>query len=222
MLEYKEPILQETEDGSHTLYLPEIDETYHSTHGAVNESRHVFLRAGFDCCPKPELYVLEVGFGTGLNAYLTALESECKSLVHYYTVEKFPLAEAAWSQLNFAARCGGDEALFQAIHAAAWGCDVELSPKFHLQKIEADFTCLSLHKQFDLIYYDAFSPEKQPELWTEAIFEKLYALTSKGGILTTYCAKGSVRRAMQAAGFAVERILGPKGKREMLRATRPA
>lgn len=221
MLQHKQPILQETADGSHTLYLPEIDETYHSTHGAINESLHVFLRAGFDFCVKPEISVLEVGFGTGLNAYLTAIESKNRTLVRYCSIEKFPLQESDWLQLNFAKEYGGNEGLLHSIQRAPWGVEVNLSSTFNLQKIEADFTCLSLSEKFDLIYYDAFSPDKQPELWTEQIFQTLYAHTNQGGVLTTYCAKGAVRRAMQQAGYLVERMPGPKGKREMLRAVKP-
>ncbi len=213
--------LRETEDGSHTLYLPEIDETYHSIHGAVNESTHVFLRAGLDLCVKSKLRVLEVGFGTGLNAYLTALEAERRNIeIDYVSVEKFPLSADVYEKLNFGEMSGGDQSLFQLIHKAEWGVQENLTPLFCLEKIESDFTALFLQREFDVIYYDAFSPDKQPELWGEDIFIKLFASTALVGVLTTYCAKGAVRRAMQAAGYSVERIPGPVGKREMLRATK--
>jgi tRNA U34 5-methylaminomethyl-2-thiouridine-forming methyltransferase MnmC len=210
--------LKLTEDGSHTLYVQAIDETYHSTHGAVNESQHVFIEAGFNQCPKAELNILEIGFGTGLNAYLAALASEQKKSVHFTTVEKFPLPQEVWSKLNYADSFGLRTDLFNEIQAAQWEIEVKLSPTFHLHKIQADFSSLSLSGEFDLIFYDAFSPDKQPELWTDKIFEELYAHTASGGLLTTYCAKGAVRRAMQNVGYVVERIPGPKGKREMLRA----
>lgn len=214
--------LRQTEDGSHTLYFPEIDETYHSTHGAVNESLHVFIHAGFDLCVKQKLRVLEVGFGTGLNAYLAALASESRQQVHYTSVEKYPLSKEVWSHLNFASVHAQRDTLFADIHASAWGVETALLSTFHLLKLEADFSSLSLSSEYDVLFYDAFSPDKQPELWTEAVFRKLYAHTALGGVLTTYCAKGVVRRAMQAAGYSVERIPGPKGKREMLRARKLA
>lgn len=211
----------QTEDGSHTLYAPLIDETYHSTHGAINESLHVFMRAGFEQISKQKLRVLEVGFGTGLNAYLTALASSAKSAVYYTTVEKYPLPEKFWQLFNYPAMVGQNRALFQSLHTSPWNVETKLTPTFYLHKIEGDFSCLLLQEQFDLIFYDAFSPEKQPELWSEQIFEKLYNHTNSLGVLTTYCAKGAVRRAMQHAGYTVERIPGPVGKREMLRAIKP-
>ncbi len=213
-------IIKQTADGSHTLYLPEIDETYHSIHGAENESRHVFLEAGFNHCHKKEIHILEIGFGTGLNAYLTALEAAKQGkIVHYTTVEKYPLSKECWQQLNFARGDKENQLLFEKIHSEDWEKEVQLSNNFYFKKLQADFCNLPLDNSFDLIYYDAFSPEKQPELWTEDIFIQLYNHTNMGGILTTYCAKGSVRRAMQAAGYIVERLVGPVGKREMLRAS---
>jgi tRNA U34 5-methylaminomethyl-2-thiouridine-forming methyltransferase MnmC len=207
-----------SEDGSHTLYLPAIDETYHSIHGAINESRHVFLDAGLSLLDTANIRVLEIGFGTGLNALLTAQYATDNNIkIEYSTIEKFPLQESVWAELNYGQVIGQEE-LFQSIHKAAWGIEKQISPDFTLLKLEADLNHLSLHSEFDRIFFDAFSPEKQPDLWTEAVFEQMYTLTAKDGILTTYCAKGAVRRAMQAAGYIVERIPGPIGKREMLRA----
>ncbi len=221
LIEKRKVELRDTEDGSHTLYLPDIDETYHSIHGAVNESTHVFLRAGLDMCMKTSIRVLEVGFGTGLNAYLTALEAEKRNVViDYVSIEKFPLTADVYGNLNFGNLPLGNKTLFQMLHDAQWGVMKNLTSLFCIEKIESDFTALFLQREFDVIYYDAFSPDKQPELWTEAVFEELFALTASGGVLTTYCAKGAVRRAMQAAGYSVERIPGPVGKREMLRATK--
>ncbi|MDR1678242.1 MAG: tRNA (5-methylaminomethyl-2-thiouridine)(34)-methyltransferase MnmD [Prevotellaceae bacterium] len=210
-----------TNDGSHTLYNASTDENYHSIHGAVAESRFVFLQAGLERCTKTEIRVLEIGFGTGLNAFLTALAAAANNqLVHYTSIEKFPLPENVWLQLNYAEMYGNDTSLFKRIHEIEWETDVFLSSTFSLQKIQGDFCNIALEGNFDVIYFDAFSPERQPELWTDDIFRKLFRHSAWGGILTTYCAKGSVRRAMQAAGFTVERLPGPKGKREMLRATK--
>ncbi len=210
--------LRLSEDGSHTLYLPSIDETYHSIYGAINESMHIFIQEGFDICTKDNVRVLEVGFGTGLNAYLAALGSRKRRFVQYTTYEKFPLNKDTWSALNYHTIIRDDEALFKQIHLAAWETTVQLMPTFSIRKIQADFSLLSLSGQYDVIFFDAFSPDKQAELWTEEIFSRLYEHTANGGILTTYCAKGVVRRAMQAAGYVVARIPGPKGKREILRA----
>lgn len=208
-----------TEDGSQTLYVPAIDETYHSVHGALSESLHVFIQAAWQQCSKQELRILEVGFGTGLNAYLTAIEAEkVGKTVHYTAIEKYPLSEEIWQSLNYAENYGCNQSLFQQLHRAEWGKDENITPHFLFEKLAVDFLFLPLSQTFDLIYFDAFSPEKQPELWTEEVFAKLYAHTSAEGILTTYCAKGAVRRAMQTAGYMVERIAGATGKREMLRA----
>jgi tRNA U34 5-methylaminomethyl-2-thiouridine-forming methyltransferase MnmC len=211
-------ILRQTEDGSHTLYVPSIDETYHSIHGAINESRHVFIEAGLSLIEKDEIRVLEIGLGTGLNAFLTAIYGEkTGKKISFTSIEKFPLEEVIWQQLNYGSALN-NYSLFTDIHAAAWEQEVVITPNFTLMKLQADLKSLSLSSEYDCIFFDAFSPEKQAELWTEDIFKNLYKHTADGGILTTYCAKGAVRRAMQAVGFEVERIPGPFGKREMLRA----
>ena len=178
------------------------------------------MRNGFDRCKKDEIKVLEIGFGTGLNAYLTALTSDKKRLVHYTTIEKFPLSEEIWKNLNYAEVVGNRPDIFEKLHVSPWDEDIQVSPTFCLHKIQADISLLSLSGQFDVIFFDAFSPEKQAELWTEEIFKEIFKHTAKGGILTTYCAKGAVRRVMQAVGYKIERVLGPAGKREMLRATK--
>lgn len=214
--------LKVTEDGSHTLFSPRVGECYHSQHGAVQESRHVFIEAGWRQCAGAELRVLEVGFGTGLNAFLTLLQAEREQRTVLYTaLERYPLLAGVAASLNYPALLGeGTQADFLRLHTTEWGQPVRISPHFTLLKLQADFTAVTLPGSYDLIYFDAFSPEKQPEMWTQERFEQLYRHASPGAVLTTYCAKGSVRRALQAAGFAVERLPGPPGKREMLRATK--
>lgn len=212
--------LQETADGSHTLFIPEMDEHYHSVNGAVQESRHVFIEAGLHRQKKKDITVFEVGFGTGLNAYLTLLDAENGDhSVDYFSVELYPLDSALVRALNYGEMiCPEKKMLFAALHSAAWNEPVKITDRFTLHKIQGDNNCCTLPDDIDLIYFDAFAPDKQPEMWSQEIFDKLYAHTSEGGILTTYCAKGVVRRMMQKAGYSVERIPGPPGKREMLRA----
>jgi tRNA U34 5-methylaminomethyl-2-thiouridine-forming methyltransferase MnmC len=212
-------IFQLTEDGSHTLYLPEIDEHYHSVHGAIQESHHVYLVAGFGICAAIEPHILEIGFGTGLNTLLTALaakERGCR--VQYTTVERFPLSLEQTSRLNYG-QLLGDEALFDKIHEAAWEEWCSLQTTFCLKKINTDFLSMQLpENEYDLIYFDAFAPNKQAEMWQQPIFDKLFYSMKPEGVFVTYCAKGIVRRMLQASGFSVERLPGPPGKHEMLRA----
>ena len=212
--------LQETADGSHTLFIPEMDEHYHSVNGAVQESRHVFIEAGLHRQEKKDITVFEVGFGTGLNAYLTLLDAENEDRsVDYFSVELYPLDPALVRALNYGDMiCPEKKMLFTALHSAAWNEPVKITDHFTLHKIQGDNNSCTLPEDMDLIYFDAFAPDKQPEMWSQEIFDRLYAHTSEGGILTTYCAKGVVRRMMQKAGYSVERIPGPPGKREMLRA----
>ena len=212
--------LQETADGSHTLFIPEMDEHYHSGNGAVQESRHVFIEAGLHRQEKKDITVFEVGFGTGLNAYLTLLDAENEDRsVDYFSVELYPLDPALVRALNYGDMiCPEKKMLFTALHSAAWNEPVKITDHFTLHKIQGDNNSCTLPEDMDLIYFDAFAPDKQPEMWSQEIFDRLYAYTSEGGILTTYCAKGVVRRMMQKAGYSVERIPGPPGKREMLRA----
>ncbi|GHT50151.1 hypothetical protein AGMMS49982_04940 [Bacteroidia bacterium] len=209
------PQLQLTADGSHTLFLAEMDEHYHSINGAIQEARHVYIEAGFNQCKKDNIHVLELGFGTGLNALLTALESQKRQIQTVYTtLEHYPLPPEIYNRLNYTEI---DANLFPKIHAAAWEECVQLTPFFSLQKINADFNAYPFPDNYDVVYYDAFAPDKQPEVWSPQLFEALYAQMNPNGIITTYCAKGNIRRMMQNAGFQVERIAGPVGKREMLR-----
>jgi tRNA U34 5-methylaminomethyl-2-thiouridine-forming methyltransferase MnmC len=213
-----------TQDGSHTLFVPEIDECYHSTFGAMGESMLIFIQSGFNSCEKDNISVLEVGFGTGLNAFLTLLEAENRQKEVFYTAfELFPLAVEKAEQLNYPEMFSLDKRFFfEKLHTSAWGEEVPLTPFFKLLKINADFIVSSLPSVYDLIYFDAFSPEKQPEMWTQEIFQKIFDHCNENAILTTYCVKGNIRRSLQKTGFIVEKLPGPPGKREFLRAVKPS
>ncbi len=216
------PKTVKTADGSHSLYIESLKEHYHSIKGAVQESRHVFIEAGLKQKPEKDLHILEIGLGTGLNALLTIQHIESTGQKVYYTaIEKYPLEKAITDQLNYAQITGMNENIFSSIHNAVWGSTQKITGNFHLEKIEANLVNWAPSGMYDLIYFDAFGPDKQPEMWTLAIFEKLFDSMTPGGILTTYSAKGAVRRWMDAAGYEVERIPGPPGKKHMTRATKP-
>ncbi|MDR1919340.1 MAG: tRNA (5-methylaminomethyl-2-thiouridine)(34)-methyltransferase MnmD [Tannerellaceae bacterium] len=215
-------LIEQTADGSHTLFVPAIEEHYHSVNGAIQESMHVFIRAGLHQQPKEEIRILEIGLGTGLNALLTLLEAEKigKARVEYHAVELHPLPEELTATLNYEAMvCPERKGLFAALHQAPWDAPIGITERFILHKIKGDANCCTLPAALDLVYFDAFAPDKQAEMWNQEIFNALYERMAEGGILTTYCAKGSVRRMMEKAGYSVERIPGPQGKREMLRAS---
>ena len=218
------PTIELTADGSHTLFISELDEHYHSVNGAIQESTHVFIDAGLHHCTKDEIHIFEVGFGTGLNAFLTLVDNQSTSKkIYYNTVEAYPLDTDIISKLNYPQDYSADkQELYYKLHKAAWEQDIQITPNFCLKKIEADFTQFdwSLIRDIDLIYFDAFAPDKQSDLWTQKIFDNLYKVSNDQAILSTYCAKGMVRRMMQQAGFVTERLPGPPGKREMLRATK--
>lgn len=213
-----------TADGSKTINLVDWNEHYHSTHGAVNEACHVFIDHGLAVCQPPEIDILEVGFGTGLNALISLYEAQKKKLIIKYTaVEAYPVSEEEVEELNYARELNleGLAQLYRDMHLCPWEIPVRLTPEFTLTKQKKDFGQISDQLAYDLIYFDAFGPRVQPELWTEAIFTKMFNALRTKGVLVTYSAKGSVRRAMQAVGFTVERLPGPPGKREMLRAVKP-
>ena len=213
-------LIETTADGSHTLFVPDLNEHYHSVNGAIQESRHVFIEAGLKKCLKNEISVLEIGFGTGLNAYLTLLYSiEEKKNIFYSTVELHPLVPEIINNLNYTRQLPGYDYLFSLLHGVSWDTEHEVTPTFCLKKVHTDFSLLNYeyNRTFDLIYFDAFAPEKQPSLWTQEIFDFIYKQTNMNGIIVTYCAKGAVRRMIQSAGFIIERLPGPPGKREMLR-----
>jgi tRNA U34 5-methylaminomethyl-2-thiouridine-forming methyltransferase MnmC len=220
-----ERILEATADGSHTISIPELQVTYHSKHGAVQESMHVFIEAGlrYKMQSSPgALTILEMGFGTGLNALLSLLEAEGRK-IWYESLEAYPVSLEMALQLNYAALLKKQDAVehFKAMHLAAWNEWVNVTPEFYLYKRETALEAFHPTGNYDIVYFDAFAPTAQPELWTESVFKKLFDNMKPGGILVTYCSKGIVRRAMQAAGFSIEKIPGPPGKREMVRVTKP-
>lgn len=225
------PHIELTEDGSLTLFAPSFGEHYHSTHGAVQESLHIYI--GMALAERlhalrgadPPLRLFEVGFGTGLNALLTYQMAEAERIpIHYYSIEKFPIEPDVYEALHYEGVTGPlDSAeVLHTLHSAPWGKAVQLSPFFTLEKLRGDLTECSFPEGLSVIYYDAFSPDSQPELWTEELFARLFASSLPEAVLTTYCAKGEVRRRLQRAGFLVERLPGPPGKREVLRARVPA
>lgn len=215
--------IEMTADGSHTLFVPELNEHYHSVNGAVQESMHIFINTGLQHTTKAELNVFEVGFGTGLNAYLTALQAEQSyRKIHYTSIEAYPVDVALANQLNYPSQFGENYELFAKLHTVSWNREEQVTENFLLKKIEADFTNFDFTTiaNIDLVYFDAFAPDKQNDMWSLELFDKLYAIMNTEAILVTYCAKGVIRRMMQQAGFVVERLSGPPGKREMLRATK--
>lgn len=217
-----ERVIETTEDGSVTLFVPELNEHYHSTKGARTESEHIFIRMGLQSSIAIAPRILEIGLGTGLNAFLTFEEAEKNQRKVFYTgIELYPLNWEMVEPLGY----HGLSPLLKVIHTSPWEVETVLSPYFTIHKIQADanqWLAAYSGSCFDLVYFDAFAPEKQPEMWSQELFNRLYVLLNRGGILTTYCAKGMVRRMLQTAGFIVERLPGPPGgKREILRAMRP-
>jgi len=216
--------IQLTADGSHTVFIPGINVTYHSIHGALQESLHVFIQAGLNFVldkskSADPVSILEMGLGTGLNALLTLKKtSKQEKIVFYQGIELYPLNKGEVAAINYGSLLKMED-LFLVLHTCSWEEDVIIQPRFTLHKTELSLlNFVGDSRKFDLIYYDAFAPAVQPELWTKTIFEKLYSLLKEEGVLVTYCSKGDVRRNMIAAGFVVEKLQGPLQKREMLRA----
>ena len=217
--------IEKTADGSYTLFVPELDEHYHSVKGALTESEHIFINMGLKHSSAPSPRILEIGFGTGLNAFLTSLEAKKDNRsIFYTTIEKYPLDMETIKLLDYPELIASEESeLFYSIHNAGWNSPQTISGNFTIEKIEGDFTEYRFRNGYDIIYFDAFAPEKQPEMWNQTLFNNLYEVLNDDGILTTYCAKGAVRRMLQEAGFIVERLPGPPGgKREILRGTKKA
>jgi len=211
-----------TEDGSHTIFVPELNEHYHSTHGAVQESNIVFLESGYDYHRADPLHIFEVGFGTGLNALLTALRSaQTGRKVFYTSIEKYPVDKEITEKINYPEFAGENgEDMFIKIQESKWGEMVKISDSFSLLKIMGDMITDNIPGKYDLIYFDAFGPDKQPEMWKEDIFRKISSVINAGGVLVTYSAKGEVKRLLRSCGFTVSLLPGPPGKREMIRAVK--
>ena len=212
-----------TADGSSTIHLPEWDEQYHSKHGAIQEAMHVFIKSGLSLFSNAEISILEIGFGTGLNSFITFFEAKKLNLkVNYVGVEAYPITSNEIEKLNYAAELkeNNTKNIFTEIHQKNWEIEHKIASHFSLTKRKQFFNEIKDENTFNLIYFDAFGAKVQPELWTEEIFKIMYLALKKDGVLVTYSAKGSVRRAMQEVGFTVERLPGPPGKREMLRAVK--
>jgi len=219
-----------TGDGSKTIHIPELDEQYHSKHGAIQEAQHVFLKTGLQHFVGSEYYngdapvsILEMGFGTGLNALLTIFKATTLGVrIEYTGVEAFPISEEEVAAMDYASQIPIPNAqkYYDELHQAPWEKRHEIKEDFYLTKNVQSFENIIDEALYDIVYFDAFGPRVQPTLWTETIFAKMYTALKPKGVLTTYCAQGAARRAMQAVGFEVERLPGPPGKREMLRATK--
>lgn len=214
-----------TGDCSHTLFVKELNETYHSTKGSINEARHVFIQKGLcDYVQKTglkDITVFEVGFGTGLNAHLAQLfANENNVCVNYIAVEAHPLEMEIIKQLNFTELIPSDQSKFLSLHEAAWNKPIVLDNNFTITKLHQKLDEVNSLKEIDVIFFDAFAPDVQPELWTKDVFKKMYDFLKIGGILVTYCAKGAVKRTIKEVGFELETLEGPPGKREMIRSTK--
>lgn len=216
-----------TADGSTTIYLEDWDEHYHSKHGAIQEAYHVFIKSGLhqwlDKQNTTNLRILEIGFGTGLNAFISLLEQVKNNLyINYHAVEAYPIPAEEAVRLNYVQQLNSQSlaGVFTKMHQEDWDVDIQLNPSFVLRKRKQFFDTINDTMNFDLIYFDAFGARVQPELWGVEMFQRMYDALVVNGILVTYAAKGSVRRAMQEVGFLVEKLPGPPGKREMLRAVK--
>ena len=218
----KREIVQ-TSDGSTTICLPEWEENYHSKHGAIQEAKHVFIKNGFSQFKKDEISILEIGFGTGLNTFITFLEAKKENIkVNYTAVEAYPVDVNVIGQMNYVAELQATdfESEFQKMHSSAWNSNVKISNEFCLTKRQQFFDQIDDVEQFNLIYFDAFGFRVQPELWSTEIFQKMFNALKPGGVLVTYAARGVVKRSMIEVGFTVEKLAGPPGKREMFRASK--
>ena len=210
-----------TSDGSKTIHLPDWDESYHSKHGAVQEAYHVFIKNGLQLFENREVNVLEIGFGTGLNAIITLIEAEKQHLkINYTGIEAYPVSVEEALEMNYLESLNAVDktAVFQKMHTIPFAEVVALSDNFNLEKRNIFFDQIADIEAFDLIYFDAFGFRVQPELWSTEIFQKMYDALKDDGVLVTYAARGVVKRSMKEVGFTVEKLAGPPGKREMMRA----
>ena len=217
-----------TADGSHTLFSEEFNEIYHSRFGAMDESLHVYIQSGLQyyvAANHPaQLRIFEMGFGTGLNALLSLIEAPKQHLkIYYEAVELYPISIETVKELNYSAIIENEKYRppFHSMHLSTWGTENTITPDFILKKVKASLGDYSIaNNSFHIIYYDAFAPEVQPELWTEDIMRKMYDALVPGGVLVTYCSKSAFRRALKAAGFTVQKLPGQRGKREIVRAVK--
>lgn len=213
----------QTLDGSTTIHLKEWDECYHSKHGAIQEAQHVFIKNGLSLFPNQSVSILEIGFGTGLNAFISFLESsKLNQSINYVGVEAYPVNATEVLAMNYVDELNAksQKEVFEKMHESKWNEKIELTAEFELTKRKQFFDEIDDIEQFDLIYFDAFGYRVQPELWSTAIFQKMYTALRPGGKLVTYAARGVVKRSMMEVGFTVEKLPGPPGKREMFRASK--
>ncbi len=213
-------VVRQTSDGSYTIFIPELDENYHSFHGAIQETQHVFINQGLNQLESDKIDIFEVGFGTGLNTLLTYREGERKKIsINYTTIEAYPLdsklVDTYISNFENLFEIG----LIKKMHLSEWGSAIQLSDNFNFRKVKSELQLFEFKKEsFDIIYYDAFGSRVQPEMWTCELFSKMFDILYNNGLLVTYCAKGQVKRDLKKVGFEVETCQGPPGKREMIRA----
>lgn len=211
-----------TADGSTTIFIPEWEESYHSKHGAIQEAYHVFIQHGFSLFVGKPISILEIGLGTGLNAFITFIEAQKSgTTVHYTGIEAYPISTIEAKQLNYSHHFESKyQSVFEQIHACNWEQNIELTTQFSLLKNKLFIQDIAFENAFDLIYFDAFGYGVQPELWSAVIFKKMYAALKEKGVLVTYACRTSIKNAMLEAGFQIEKLPGAPGKREMLRATK--
>ncbi len=210
-----------TSDGSTTIHLPEWNENYHSKHGAIQEAKHVFIQNGLALFERKAISILEIGFGTGLNAFISYLEGkQFKTNIDYVGVEAYPVSPEEILSMNYVKELNAEREnlIFEKMHSCSWEEKIRISEAFQLTKRRQFFTDIEDIKKFDLIYFDAFGYRVQPELWSTAIFQKMFNALKPKGVLVTYAARGVVKRSMIEVGFTVEKLAGPPGKREMFRA----
>jgi tRNA U34 5-methylaminomethyl-2-thiouridine-forming methyltransferase MnmC len=212
-----------TDDGSTTIRIPDWDENYHSTHGAIQEAKHVFIKNGLDLFRNQDsISILEIGFGTGLNSFITFLETLNKEKVNYVGVEAYPISTEEIAQMNYVTELQASQyqEIFDKMHTCDWESQQKITENFILTKRKQFFQDIDDKEQYDLIYFDAFGFPLQPELWSEAIFKKMYDALLPKGTLVTYACRSSIKNAMLSVGFSIEKLPGAPGKREMLRATK--
>ncbi len=217
----KREIIQ-TQDGSTTIHLPEWNESYHSKHGAIQEAYHVFIKNGFSLFEGKPISILEIGFGTGLNGFITYLEAKKNNQsIDYVGVEAYPVALDEAMLMNYPNEIDATEtSIFKQMHECNWEQQCQISKDFSLTKRKMFFQDIKEENTFDLIYFDAFGFRVQPELWSEEIFAAMYKALKPDGVLVTYACRTSIKNAMLSAGFSVKKLPGAPGKREMLRASK--